>query len=367
MSAKDYEIEKFTKANDELTDVNTKAMKIISFSHPLMMVFLNLGVVAILWLGGEQVWTGNLMIGKVIAFINYMMQLLMSLIMVSQLLMNISRAQASLSRVNDLFTSEPSIVDPVRPDSTTGIEGRIEFRNVSFSYNEMSEDPVLKNVSFTIEPGEKIAILGATGSGKSTIVSLIPRLYDVISGQVLIDGLDVRKRIVKNLRAGIGMAPQKTILFSGSISRNISFSSDDDFDSQKYASMAAINDFIESLPNGYETDINQRGVNLSGGQKQRISIARALYGNPPIVILDDSTSAVDSKTESKIFSALDDMPDSTVVIIAQRISTAVHADRIILLDEGKVAGIGSHDELLRENSIYREILKSQTGFEGIKS
>ena len=364
----DYEREKFSKANDDLIDVNMKASRVISFAHPLMMTFLNMGVLAVIWFGSTEVWTGSLMIGKVIAFINYMMQLLMSLIMISQILVNLSRARASISRLEDLFLQQPDIDEPEIPLEDSRIKGEIEFSDVYFSYNRQSEDPVLKNISFKIAAGEKIALLGATGSGKSTIASLIPRLYNVTSGKILIDGINVNCYPLTSLRKQIGMAPQKTILFSGSIRSNICYGKEEKgVNLADCARRACINEFIESLPEGYDTDIRRRGVNLSGGQKQRIAIARALWGDPPVIILDDSTSAVDASTAEKIQEALAGETDSTVLIITQRINAALKADRILLVDDGEVIGFGTHAELLETSGIYREIYYSQTGKEEVLS
>ena len=364
----DYEREKFSKANDDLIDVNMKASRVISFAHPLMMTFLNMGVLAVIWFGSTEVWTGSLMIGKVIAFINYMMQLLMSLIMISQILVNLSRARASISRLEDLFLQQPDIDEPEIPWEDSRIKGEIEFSDVYFSYNRQSEDPVLKNISFKIAAGEKIALLGATGSGKSTIASLIPRLYNVTSGKILIDGINVNCYPLTSLRKQIGMAPQKTILFSGSIRSNICYGKEEKgVNLADCARRACINEFIESLPEGYDTDIRRRGVNLSGGQKQRIAIARALWGDPPVIILDDSTSAVDASTAEKIQEALAGETDSTVLIITQRINAALKADRILLVEDGEVIGFGTHAELLETSGIYREIYYSQTGKEEVLS
>lgn len=364
----DYEREKFSKANDDLIDVNMKASRVISFAHPLMMTFLNMGVLAVIWFGSTEVWTGSLMIGKVIAFINYMMQLLMSLIMISQILVNLSRARASISRLEDLFLQQPDIDEPEIPLEDSRIKGEIEFSDVYFSYNRQSEDPVLKNISFKIAAGEKIALLGATGSGKSTIASLIPRLYNVTSGKILIDGINVNCYPLTSLRKQIGMAPQKTILFSGSIRSNICYGKEEKgVNLADCARRACINEFIESLPEGYDTDIRRRGVNLSGGQKQRIAIARALWGDPPVIILDDSTSAVDASTSEKIQEALAGETDSTVLIITQRINAALKADRILLVEDGEVIGFGTHAELLETSGIYREIYYSQTGKEEVLS
>lgn len=363
----DLERDKFSKANDDFMYMNMRAEKILAFSQPLMMLFLNMGILSVLWIGGNQVWMEHIMIGKVIAFINYMMQLLMSLIMVSHLLMNISRAQASISRLEQLFDESPSVKNKTNSLENGKWEGKIEFLNVSFSYNESSSDSVLKNISFTINKGEKVAFLGATGSGKSTVAALIPRLYDVDSGEVLLDGIDVKDYSLESLRQNIGMSPQKTILFSGSVKENIIYGNrgaGDKKNYREYAKWASVDNFIESLPDKYETQLKQRGVNLSGGQKQRISIARALWRDPSIVILDDSTSSVDTKTERHILDSIKNISSSTVIIIAQRITTAINADRIILIDNGEIIGEGTHQALLEKNEVYREICRTQNGSEG---
>jgi ATP-binding cassette subfamily B protein len=362
----DLEKEKFSYANDELMSVNIRAEKILVYSQPFMLLFLNTGILAVLWIGGNQVWMEYIMIGKVIAFINYMMQLLMSLIMVSHLLMNISRAQASIGRLDQLFNENPSVLNRENPVEMGKFKGRVEFQNVSFSYNESSPDLVLKQISFSISPGEKVAFLGATGSGKSSVASLIPRLYDVTSGAVFIDGINVKEYALDSLRENIGMAPQKTILFSGSVKENIIYGErelDRIKDFRTYAEIACIDTFIDSLPDKYDTGIKQRAVNLSGGQKQRISIARALWRDPPILILDDSTSAVDTRTERHILDAIKRNTPSTVILIAQRISSAIQADRILLFDNGELIGEGTHRDLLAENEVYRDIYRTQNGFE----
>jgi ATP-binding cassette subfamily B protein len=362
----DLEKEKFSYANDELMSVNIRAEKILVYSQPFMLLFLNTGILAVLWIGGNQVWMEYIMIGKVIAFINYMMQLLMSLIMVSHLLMNLSRAQASIGRLDQLFNENPSVLNRENPVEMGKFKGRVEFQNVSFSYNESSPDLVLKQISFSISPGEKVAFLGATGSGKSSVASLIPRLYDVTSGAVFIDGINVKEYALDSLRENIGMAPQKTILFSGSVKENIIYGErelDRIKDFRTYAEIACIDTFIDSLPDKYDTGIKQRAVNLSGGQKQRISIARALWRDPPILILDDSTSAVDTRTERHILDAIKRHTPSTVILIAQRISSAIQADRILLFDNGELIGEGTHRDLLAENEVYRDIYRTQNGFE----
>ena len=300
----DHEKGKFSRANEELIEKNIQASRILAFANPLMTLFLNAGILAVIWFGSGRVWNGNLQIGRIIAFINYMMQLSMSLIMVSHILINLSRVRASLVRLEELLSLEADIQEGTVLPPNRKIEGAIEFRHVSFSYKGKSQDPVLDDISFSVSPGEKIAILGATGSGKSTLASLIPRLYDTDTGSILIDGKDIKEYSLSHLRSNIGMAPQQTILFSGSIGQNIKYGREDfKGKMESYAETASIRDFIESQPEKYKSEVKRRGVNLSGGQKQRIAIARALWGDPPIVILDDSTSAVDMKTAEKIQTA----------------------------------------------------------------
>ena len=357
----DHEKEKFHRANNELIEKNIQASRILAFANPLMTLFLNAGILAVIWFGSGRVWNGNLQIGRIIAFINYMLQLSMSLIMASHILINLSRAGASLIRLEELLSLEADIQEGEDPTPDRMIKGAVEFRHVSFSYKGNSQDPVLNDISFTVSPGEKVAILGATGSGKSTLAALIPRLYDTDAGSILIDGKDIKKYSLSHLRANIGMAPQQTILFSGSIGQNIKYGKENfEGKMESYAETASIRDFIESQPEKYNSEVKRRGANLSGGQKQRIAIARALWGDPPIVILDDSTSAVDMKTAEMIQTAFYTQKKSTVFIISQRISSALKADRIMLLEDGKIAGLGTHKELIAQNSIYQEIFRSQT-------
>jgi len=364
----DVEKNKFYSANNTLMSVNIRAARTLAFAHPLMMLFLNLSILAVLWFGGKLVWTEGIQIGKVIAFINYMMQLLMSLIMVSHLLFNISRAQASIARLDQLLQEKPQIDSVNEVPPAAEIKGRIEFRSVFFSYNDDKSDNILKDLSFTVNPGEKLAILGSTGAGKTTLASLIPRLYDISSGEILIDNVNIKNYPLKFLRDQIGMSPQKTILFSGTLKDNITYGNrpgEKGSYFRKCAETASIDSFINTLPETYDTDIKQRGVNLSGGQKQRISIARALYREPSILIFDDSTSSVDTKTERSIWNSLNRENSSTFILITQRISSAVYADKILLLEDGEIAGLGTHKELLKGNPLYREIYSTQGGDEGM--
>ncbi len=370
----EYESEKFNNSNESLREITVRATRAVAFMNPAAQILLNAGILAALWYGAKLVDFGALQIGALIAFINYLRQLLFSLLMFSDLVMRFSRAQASAIRIRDILESEPDVKD--RPEdlpkarqatnqTMSESEGKIEFRDVSFSYNDKS-DPVLKNISFTVNPGETIGIIGATGSGKSTLMDLIPRFYDIDSGSILLNGREISSYPLKDLRCRIAVVSQKTILFSGTVRENILFHYDSDKQSgldslmKESASTANISSFIEGQPEAWDTEINQRGVNFSGGQKQRISIARALSKMAPVVILDDATSAVDMETERKIFSALkSEGEERTLLIVTQRISGIIDADRILVLDDGCLAGSGTHEELLAECSLYREIYSSQ--------
>lgn len=362
-----YEKEKFAAANDTLMENTIKASKVVSYVHPVMQLLMNGGIIAALWLGAQFVDSQLLRVGSLIAFINYLRQLLFSLMMFSNLLMRFSRAQASSTRIEEVLNSTPDITDPEQPKEPPQGRGRIRFSGVSFRYNEQS-DPVLKEITFSAEPGETVAILGATGSGKTSLANLIPRFYDIDAGSILLDGIDIRSYPLENLRKQIAVVPQQTILFSGSVRDNILYhyspeeKEDPAMESlmKECAEIANIDSFIDGLPEGYDTNVNQRGVNLSGGQKQRIAIARALAKQTPVLILDDSTSSVDLTTEKKIQSALNRRGSSqTRIIIAQRISSVMQADRILILDDGMISGIGTHQELLENNAIYQEIYYSQ--------
>lgn len=356
----DYENKRFRGANDDFMHIAVKANLVMATMMPVMFLLLNASIVAALWFGGRLYWGGSLQVGELVAFTNYVTQMLFSMLMVGMMMMNVSRAKASADRIQEVLGSQSEIRDKDEAKPHTIRAGRIVFDGVSFAYDP--DEPVLQDISFTAEPGQTVAILGATGSGKSSLVSLIPRLYDVTSGRVLIDGIDVRDFPQRHLRGQIGMVLQQAILFSGSIRDNIGFGRSDasQEEIEAAARAAQAHDFIAALPDGYDTVLGQRGVNLSGGQKQRISIARALLLRPRILILDDSTSAVDLGTESRIQAALKElMRDSTCLIIAQRISSVLEADQIIVLDEGRIAAIGTHRELMRTSEVYQEIYRSQ--------
>jgi ATP-binding cassette subfamily B multidrug efflux pump len=365
----EHEIARFGNTNEQLMRQTIQVGKTIAIGMPAMMLVLNLGIAAVLWFGGIQVSSGTIQVGEIVAFVNYLSVTLMSLVMASMLIMMTARAQASAERIQEVLDSDPKIQNKPESDSEFVIQGRVAFENVTFSYDSDEHDPVLKNVSFVAEPGQTVAILGSTGAGKSSLIHLIPRFYDVSDGCVKIDGVDVRDVDKETLRQNIGIALQESVLFSGTIRDNICYGRPEATDKEvmEAARAAQAHDFVSTLPEGYHTQIGQRGVNLSGGQKQRIAIARALLVRPTILILDDSTSAVDVETEIKIQDALDQiMADRTSFVIAQRISTVLNAHKILVLDDGQIAAEGTHRELLTSSPIYREIYESQLG-NGVKS
>jgi ATP-binding cassette subfamily B protein len=320
--------------------------------------------VAVLWFGGVQVAEGKMQLGQIIAFISYLTNTLMSLMMVSMLILQISRAIASADRIEQVLESEPDVQDKAGALAEFHPQGRVAFEHVTFNYDGGSGDPVLRDISFVAEPGQTVALLGSTGAGKSSLVNLIPRFYDVTGGRVTLDGVDVRDVTQSALRRNIGIALQEAVLFSGSIRDNIRYGRPEASDDEVLAAARAAqaHDFITTLPAGYDTQLGQRGVNLSGGQKQRLAIARALLMHPAVLILDDSTSAVDVETETKIQDALEGlMRDRTSFVIAQRISTVLKADKILVIDDGMVAAEGTHKELLGNSPIYRDIYESQLG------
>jgi ATP-binding cassette subfamily B protein len=329
-----------------------------------MMLTMNAGIIGVLWFGGLRITQGSMHIGQIIAFVNYLMTTLFSLMMVSQLVIQLSRAEASARRIQEVLESQPKVMDKPGARKEWAREGRIAFNNVTFSYDGGRSDPVLKGVSFSAEPGQTIAILGTTGAGKSSLVHLVPRFYDAGSGQVMVDGANVQDLDQDALRRAIGVALQEVVLFSGTIRDNVRYGRPDAGEEEVIAAAKAAqaHDFILSFPEGYDTQLGQRGVNLSGGQKQRIAIARALLLHPSILILDDSTSAVDVETESRIQDALEgSLKGCTKLVIAQRISTVLNADKILVLDDGQIAAEGTHRELLASSPIYREIYESQLG------
>jgi ATP-binding cassette, subfamily B, multidrug efflux pump len=362
----DVEVDKFDKTNEEFKRQSVSAIRLMAVFSPAIMLTVNLGIVAVLWIGGYGVTNGNVQVGHIIAFINYMTQILFSLMMISMVFNMFVRAKTSAVRISEVFSEENDLTweDGLTPPSVE--KGRIEFNNVSFSYEGTSGEPVLKNINLSISPGETVGIIGSTGSGKSTLVGLIPRFYDVSAGSIRVDGDEIQRVNPKRLREKIAFVPQKTILFTGSVEENIKWGKEDASIDEiiKAAEIAGAHDFISASPEGYQTRIGQGGVNFSGGQKQRLSIARALIKNPEILILDDSTSAVDVTTEERIKKGLKKYAKGlTCLLIAQRISSIIDADKIVVMDHGEIVGIGKHDDLLKDCKVYQEIYQSQVGKE----
>ncbi len=361
----DYEIGKFSGFNEEFQDKSIGAARVIATFSPIIMLVMNVGIVVVLWVGGFGVENGSVQVGHVIAFTNYMTQILFSLMMISMVFNMFVRAKTSAHRIGEVLAQEDDMTWN-RESTTAKKGGRIDFENVSFSYEGASGEPVLKNITFTCMPGETVGIIGSTGSGKSSLVGLIPRFYDVTTGAIKINGEDISEINPKALREKIAFVPQKATLFSGTVIENIRWGREDASldEIQLAAKIADAHGFISDSPEGYETRIDQRGVNFSGGQKQRMSIARALVKKPEILILDDSTSAVDVATEARIKESLKRYAKRlTCLLIAQRISSVVDADRIIVLDDGEIVGNGNHVDLLKYCPTYQEIYQSQFGKE----
>lgn len=359
----DFEQQKFAAANSDLKKTGMGAMKVMIFLQPIMSLCMYSTIIAAVWFGSKLVMNSGMAVGNLSAFITYVTQILMSLLMVTMLFMFSSRAMASARRISEVLDEPLDLSDETAKHKDLTIKrGKIEFKKVDFRYYKTSKDAVLSDIDLTIEPGQTVGIIGSTGCGKTTLVSLIPRLYDCDKGQVLVDGVDVKDYSLYNLREGIGMVLQKNVLFSGSISDNLRWGDLNATDEQitDAAKKAQADMFVKSFPNGYETILDQGGTNVSGGQKQRLCIARALLKHPKIFILDDSTSAVDTATEANIREAFaNELSDATKIIIAQRISSVKEADKIIVMDDGKIVGEGTNDDLLKNNETYREIYYSQ--------
>ncbi|MCM3280194.1 ABC transporter ATP-binding protein/permease [Exiguobacterium sp. MER 193] len=357
---------RLTEANERLTDVSIKVNQIMAFLMPVMMLVMNLTVVGVIWFGGIRIDNGAMQIGDLMAFIQYVMQIMFALVMASVMFIMVPRASVSANRINEVLEMEPSLIDD--GTKTADVEkGTLVFDHVTFYYPG-AEEPALSDVSFSANPGEVTAVVGGTGSGKSTLVNLIPRFYDVTSGTIRVNGVDVQAVPQEALRSKIGFVPQKALLFTGTIAENIRYGKADATAEEvaHAASIAQANDFIEKMPDQYEAVIEQGGSNVSGGQKQRLSIARALVRKPDLYVFDDSFSALDFKTDAALRKALkEETKDATVLIVAQRVSTIMDADRIIVLEEGAVAGIGTHEELFATNAVYQEIVKSQLSEEEI--
>lgn len=358
-----YEEKRFFRSNGDLKESSLRAFKIVILQMPLVAFFMNVTTLAVVWLGGQEVLAGDMQVGNLTAFTTYIVQVLMSLMMLAMVFLQSSRAIASAKRINEILDTEIDLTDEKASEKEKEVEqGRIEFRNVSFRYYKDSREKVLDDISLTIEPGQTVGIIGSTGCGKTTLVSMIPRLYDVDEGQVLVDGTDVREYSLKRLREGVGMVLQKNVLFSGTVEENLRWGDENASQEQvhKAAQAAQADAFLNTFPEGYETFLGQGGVNVSGGQKQRLCIARALLKKPRILILDDSTSAVDTATEAKIRESFSTtLKETTKLIIAQRITSVMEADLIVVMDEGKIVGQGSHEELLKSCEAYREICYSQ--------
>jgi ATP-binding cassette subfamily B protein len=362
-----HEKRRFDAANLDLTDTTITVNQIVAVLMPLMMLILNLATIAIIWFGSIRINNGDMQVGALIAFLQYAMQILFSLLMVSMMFIMVPRAAASAVRINDVLAMIPEIKDAPDVRSARAERGFVEFRDVTFSYPG-AEEPAIAGISFRAGPGEVTAIIGGTGSGKSTLVGLIPRFYDVESGSILVDGVDVREMAQEHLRQKIGFVPQRAVLFSGTVENNIRYGKQEASEGEvrRAAEIAQATEFVSEMSQGFDSVIAQGGMNVSGGQKQRLSIARAVVRRPEIYIFDDSFSALDFRTDARLRAALnDEVRDATVFIVAQRVSTVMDADQIIVLDEGRIAGIGNHRALMNTCEVYREIVSSQLALEAI--
>lgn len=359
----EHEKERFTEANRDLMATSIKVNQIMAFMMPMMMLIMNFSTIAIVWFGGWRIDSGDMLVGDLMAFIQYAMQIMFSLLMLSMMFVMVPRASVSAVRINEVLDMQAGVRDRAQAGGRGRLEeeGTVEFDRVTFHYPG-AEKPALDNISFTAHPGEVTAVIGGTGSGKSTLIHLIPRFYDVLKGSVRVGGRDVRDMTQEELRARMSLVPQKAVLFTGTVADNIRYGKEDATDEEirKAAETAQALEFIEGMPEGFQSVLAQGGANLSGGQKQRLSIARALVRKPNVYLFDDSFSALDYKTDARLRAALkEETKDAAVIIVAQRVSTVMDADRIIVLDEGRVAGIGTHKELMERCGVYREIVSSQ--------
>ncbi len=358
----DYEEEKFSRANEDLKKSSLSAFNVVILNMPIMMLMMNLTTLGVVWFGGKQILVGSMPVGDLTAFTTYIVQILMSLMMLAMVLLQSSRAMASLHRITEVLDARIDLTDENSAQKDKRVEnGTVEFKDVSFRYYKENKEPVLSHINFKIDSGKILGIIGSTGSGKTTLVQMIPRLYDPDEGEVLVDGVNVKEYSLEHLREGVGMVLQKNVLFSGTIRENLMWGDENASEEEvEKAAAAAQAGFVRDFTEGYETELGQGGVNVSGGQKQRLCIARALLKKPKILILDDSTSAVDTATEAKIresFSGL--LKETTKIIIAQRITSVMEADEILVLDEGEIVGKGTHEKLLKTCEAYQEIYYSQ--------
>src|SRR5438094_5672358 len=359
----DYESSRFEEANYDLTATALRVNRLFVIAFPAVLAVMNITTVAILWFGGHLVDSGQLSIGNLTAFMQYALQILFALMMAIALVILVPRAEASAGRLEEVLSTTPSIEEPAEPLEPKALTGQVEFRNVTFGYPG-GEKPVLQNIDVQLRPGQTTAIIGGTGSGKTTLLNLIPRFFDVSEGRLMVDGVDVRDQSLEHVWGRIGVVPQRAYLFSGTVASNLRFGRDDATDDELWHALevAQARDFVEEMPGGLNAAIDQGGTNVSGGQRQRLAIARALVKRPAIYLFDDCFSALDAGTDARLRTALrEDTRDATVLIVAQRVSTIMHADRIIVLDEGRVGGIGTHAELMATCEPYREIVDSQLG------
>lgn len=358
----DFEEDRFENVNEDLTYKSVSSMKFMAVFNPVITLIVNIAIVIIIWNGATRVNIGTIQVGKIVAFTNYMTQLLFALMSTTMIFSSLIRAKTSTERINEIFLEENDIKEISSDICNSSEIGNIKFEKVTFSYKGLKGEPIIDNISFTLEKGMTLGIVGSTGSGKTTLINLIPRFYDAKSGKILIDGVDIRNYTFEELRDKISIVPQKTVLFSGTIKENIKWGKEDATDDEvrEVCKIADADSFITSFNKGYDSIVGQGGSNLSGGQKQRIAIARALIKRPEILILDDSTSALDTDTEYRIRKSLKEYSkDMTTILIAQKISSVINADKIIVLDHGKIVGEGTHDELMSTCEVYQGIYKSQ--------